>query len=106
MGPRWDAFTTKNFGSPEMKDKMYIEYLGVADESHNKGFGSALVQEVIRRADEEGVQVVLATHSERLVNFYKRHGFGVLGSEEWDIPGKGIWTLYGMGRPAQKQLAA
>jgi N-acetylglutamate synthase-like GNAT family acetyltransferase len=60
------------------KDACYLERLAVLPEKRNQGFGKALVELVLSKARELGVDYVsigiIAEHTE-LKNWYKKLGF-------------------------------
>lgn len=56
----------------------YLWALGVEPEFQAQGIGTALLQPVLRKADEDGVPCYLETQTERNVRFYRRQGFTVL----------------------------
>jgi ribosomal protein S18 acetylase RimI-like enzyme len=67
----------------------YLEYLGVLPEYQGKGLGSAILQHLTARADEEHVGCYLETASPNNVLLYQRHGFSVraekrvIGIQSW-----------------------
>ncbi len=71
----------------------YLMWLGVAPSSRGRGIGSALVQAVTSRADEEGLLCYLENTKAMNLAFYQRHGFDVVS--ETDVPkgGPHIWTM-------------
>ena len=71
----------------------YLAILGVDPSAQGEGLGSALLQPMLRRCDEEGVGAYLETATERNVRFYARHGFRV--TEEVDLPdGPRMWLMW------------
>jgi len=55
----------------------YLWLLGVAPDRQGHGYGSALLQPVLARADEAGLPCYLETQTEPNVAFYRRRGFQV-----------------------------
>jgi ribosomal protein S18 acetylase RimI-like enzyme len=55
----------------------YLAVLGTAPEAQGKGRGSALMQPILDRCDEEGLPAYLESSKEKNVPFYERHGFKV-----------------------------
>jgi len=55
----------------------YLEIIGTAPEFQGKGFGAALVQPMVERAEAEGVGMYLESSKESNVAFYGRFGFEV-----------------------------
>lgn len=83
----------------------YLMALGADPDHQGRGFGSALVDHGVRRADAEGAPVYLETESGPNVHFYESLGFEVVGTiviDAYDLPmsilvrcpGAG-WTLPG-----------
>jgi ribosomal protein S18 acetylase RimI-like enzyme len=71
----------------------YLSILGVDPSAQGEGLGSALLQPMLRRCDEEGVGAYLETATERNVRFYSRHGFRVTG--EVELPkGPTMWLMW------------
>ena len=71
----------------------YLAILGVDPPAQGEGLGSALLQPMLRRCDEEGVGAYLETSSERNVRFYSRHGFRV--TDEVELPkGPRMWLMW------------
>lgn len=58
------------------KEHYYLMVLGVDPSSQKKGFGSQLMLDGIRKADERSLTCFLETVSESNVKFYQRYGFG------------------------------
>jgi GNAT superfamily N-acetyltransferase len=68
--------------------------LGIEPEFQGRGFGSALMQPVLSRCDQEGVPAYLESSKRRNVALYERHGFKVV--EELPIASDGppIWRMW------------
>ena len=76
----------------------YLWLLGVAPDRQGHGYGSALLQPILARADEDGVPCYLETQTERNVAFYRRRGFEV--AETGLMPGVDL-PVWHMVRPSQ-----
>ncbi len=67
----------------------YLEWIGVLPERQGQGLGTALVQTVLRRADQQGAGCFLETENPRNLPLYERLGFQVanrrviLGVQTW-----------------------
>jgi len=71
----------------------YLSILGVDPPRQGDGLGSALLQPMLRRCDQEGVGAYLETGTERNVRFYSRHGFRVI--DEVPLPkGPPMWLMW------------
>lgn len=76
---------------------LRLEFYGVVPDRQGTGFGTALIEDGHRRADELELPAYLETFSDRNVGFYRRRGYEVVG--EFTI-GDGT-PGWGMIRPAQ-----
>lgn len=56
----------------------YLMLLGVDTPLQGQGIGSALLQPILKKADEEGLLCYLETCQPRNVPLYRKHGFGVV----------------------------
>lgn len=75
------------------KPHYYLSILGVDPARQGEGIGSALLQPMLRRCDQEGVGAYLETSTERNVRFYSRHGFRATG--EVQLPkGPPMWLMW------------
>jgi GNAT superfamily N-acetyltransferase len=71
----------------------YLSILGVDPPAQGTGLGSALLEPMLRRCDEEAVGAYLETGTERNVAFYSRHGFRV--TDEVPLPkGPPMWLMW------------
>ena len=79
---------------PEDPHHFYLAVLGVEPELQGRGFGSSLLQPVLRRCDDEGIPAFLESSKRRNIVFYERHGFRVV--EEIQLPGGGppLWPMW------------
>ncbi len=55
----------------------YLEFIGTDPVHQGKGFGAALLQPMLERADQEGVGMYLENSKESNIAFYGRFGFDV-----------------------------
>ena len=62
----------------------YLMLLGVDTPLQGQGIGSAVLQPILKRADQEGTPCYLETCQPRNVPLYRKHGFEVVG--EGTIP--------------------
>ena len=78
----------------DMKEPhWYLPTLGVEPARQGTGVGSALLQPVLARADEEKLPCYLDTVQPRNVAFYQRHGFGVLTEGVEPVSALRYWTF-------------
>ncbi len=78
----------------------YLATLGTEPARQGQGVGSAILQPVLRRCDEEGVPAYLESSKERNLAFYGRHRFEVTG--EYQVPdGPKIWFMWRDPRPPE-----
>ena len=71
----------------------YLWLLGVDPPRQRQGLGSALIQPILGRADQQGLQCYLDTTRERNLAFYRRHGFEVVHEGDFPRGGPHFWTL-------------
>jgi ribosomal protein S18 acetylase RimI-like enzyme len=79
---------------PHDPPHYYLAILGTDPDHQGRGLGSALLDDLLTRADGEGVPSYLEASSERNRELYRRHGFEVV--QEVPIPGGGppIWRMW------------
>jgi ribosomal protein S18 acetylase RimI-like enzyme len=72
---------------------FYLSALGVEPKRQGEGVGTALMQPVLARADDERVHAYLETATGRNVLLYERQGFSVV--EELTLPGTDVngWLM-------------
>jgi ribosomal protein S18 acetylase RimI-like enzyme len=58
----------------------YLPLIGVDPAQRNKGYGSALMEEALRRFDQDHVAAYLESTNPDNIAFYQRHGFEFLGT--------------------------
>jgi ribosomal protein S18 acetylase RimI-like enzyme len=76
------------------KPHYYLDTLGVAPEWQGRGLGSALMQPMLHRCDDERMPAYLNAGSWRSRDLYLRHGFRVM--EEFNLPegGPPLWRMW------------
>lgn len=74
-------------------DHWYLFVLGVDTPRQGQGVGGALIQPVLRRADEERRICYLETAKEINVKFYTKHGFEVVVDDHLPNGGPRYWTM-------------
>jgi GNAT superfamily N-acetyltransferase len=57
----------------------HLAVIGVDPRHHRKGIGSALLQHMLARIDEEGLHAYLESSNPANIPLYQRHGFAVTG---------------------------
>ncbi len=71
----------------------YLEVLGTDPSRQGQGFGAAIMEHVLTRADSEGVGAYLESSKDLNVPYYRRFGFEVVN--EIRIPdGPTIWPMW------------
>lgn len=76
----------------------YLSLLGTAPAAQGRGIGSALVTDITRRCDENGIPAYLESSKESNIAFYARHGFEV--REQVSLPGgPPVWPMWREPRP-------
>jgi len=71
----------------------YLVMLGVAPGYQGQGVGGLLIEPILAQADRDGLPCYLETSTERGVNFYQKHGFEVLRTDQIATSGPRFWTL-------------
>lgn len=71
----------------------YLATLGTEPARQGEGIGSALLQPVLERCDEEGTRAYLESSKEANIPFYRRHGFEVTGKVQLG-GGPDIWLMW------------
>lgn len=78
----------------------YLHMMAVSDAHQGRGLGSWLLTQVL--SSHARTQVVLTTHLERNVTFYRRHGFEVVAEQTLEPPASRPYTVWSMRRHAPK----
>ncbi len=71
----------------------YLGAVGVVPARQGRGIGAALLNPVLRRADDESVEVYLETSTDSNVAFYAALGFVVTGEHEIPDGGPHVWAM-------------
>lgn len=71
----------------------YVMVVGVAPAFQGQGYGRALLQPMLDRADTDGLPCYLETTQPGNVSFYQRLGFQVLVDEVDEESGLRLWTF-------------
>ena len=75
----------------------YLALVGCDPAHQGRGLGSLLIEEGLRRCDEQGLPAYLESSNPKNIPLYERHGFEVIGQvRPDDFPG-----VYPMLRPAR-----
>jgi ribosomal protein S18 acetylase RimI-like enzyme len=78
---------------PAKPAHYYLAVLGTDPDHQGQGLGSALLQPVLERCDEDGVGAFLESSKESNVAFYARHGFRV--TQQVRLPrGPCMWKMW------------
>jgi ribosomal protein S18 acetylase RimI-like enzyme len=72
----------------------YLPYIGTDPDHQGKGLGAALLMDMVRRCDEEGVPAYLESTAPRNQSLYQRHGFQVLEELHWPKGGPPWWPMW------------
>ena len=71
----------------------YLGAVGVVPARQGRGIGAALLNPVLRRADDESVEVYLETSTDSNVAFYAALGFVVTGEHQIPDGGPHVWAM-------------
>ncbi len=77
----------------------YLGAVGTLSDRQRRSYGSMVLEPVLTRAAEEGMDCYLETSSPGNVAFYERLGFVVLGEASVPPDGPHIWGMIRPGRP-------
>jgi ribosomal protein S18 acetylase RimI-like enzyme len=72
----------------------YLATLATAPEQQGKGIGSALLEAMLARVDEEGVPAYLESSKERNVALYARFGFEVVEEFRSKVGSPPMWCMW------------
>lgn len=72
----------------------YLEFIGTDPAHQGKGFGRALMEPMMERADREGVGMYLENSKEQNLAFYGRHGFEVRQQMTHRRSGPSMWLMW------------
>jgi ribosomal protein S18 acetylase RimI-like enzyme len=86
----------------------YVHMMAVSPERQGRGLGGWLLREVLlMRGQQDGsVPIVLTTHLERNVVFYRRAGFRVLSERVLEPPGGTPYPVWSMGSATNAALVS
>lgn len=87
---------------PKDEEFIYIWFIGLKKTEQGRGVGSAMLQEVINRSNDEKIPVYLETSNEQNLNFYKKYGFKVYHISPEDMFGFKLYFLRRL--PDEKNL--
>jgi ribosomal protein S18 acetylase RimI-like enzyme len=76
----------------------FLATIGVDPASQGRGVGSALLESIAMKADEQRLPCYLETHGEKSARMYERHGFETV--RLFEVPGHAI-PVWAMLRPAR-----
>jgi len=86
----WEGLERRH---PHNPPHWYLAVLGTDPSAQGRGLGSAMLEPVLARCDEDGVGAYLESSKERNIDFYARHGFRV--SEEIRLlRGPPMWKMW------------
>jgi ribosomal protein S18 acetylase RimI-like enzyme len=87
------GFAGMEAAHPKGPPHWYLAVLGTDPSAQGQGLGSAAMQPVLERCDEDGVGAYLESSKERNIDFYARHGFRV--TRELRLPrGPKMWAMW------------
>ena len=72
----------------------YLEFVGTDPAHQGKGFGRALMEPMLERADREGVGMYLENSKEKNLAFYGRYGFEVRRTMQHRRNGPTMWLMW------------
>jgi GNAT superfamily N-acetyltransferase len=72
----------------------YLPFIGTDPDHRGKGHGTALLADMLRRCDDEGVPAYLESTSIRNQALYHRHGFEILEEMHWPKGGPPWWPMW------------
>ena len=72
----------------------YLIFIGTDPATQGKGYGTALLAQMLDRCDREGVPAYLESSSIRNQALYHRHGFEVLEELHWPGGGPPFWPMW------------
>lgn len=87
------GFAALERAHPRDPPHWYLALLGTDPDHQGKGYGSAVMEPVLGRCDDEGVHAFLESSKERNLPFYERHGFEVTGQLTFGLDGPPLWQM-------------
>ena len=85
---KWLSFVEKKH--PE-RPHYYVDFFGVAPLRQNRGLGSALLEFITRKADQEQLGCYLESTNPQNLPLYQRFGFQVIGTGQMVVPTWFLW---------------
>ena len=79
---------------PGKPESWYLAAIGLDPSQQGRGLGSALMQPMLERMDEEGTPAYLEASSTRSRALYERHGFETTGEIRLPRGGPSIWPMW------------
>ena len=68
------------------EDALLLEHFYIFPERQGGGLGSAVLRQLLGEADHVGLPVRLSVlRQSEAGRFYARHGFAVIGRDDWDV---------------------
>ena len=71
----------------------YLPFIGTDPDHQGKGHGTALLTDMLRHCDEDGVPAYLESTSTRNRSLYRHHGFQILDEMHWPNGGPPWWQM-------------
>lgn len=84
---------------PTDRPHQYLHMIGVSPERQGEGLGSALIQAVLERCDQEGLHAYLEASNSRSRALYERLGFHFTGHAVVLPDGPRLWPMWREPRP-------
>ena len=72
----------------------YLEFIGCDPQHQGHGYGKALMEMMMERADREGLGMYLENSKEQNIAFYGRHGFEVRQKMTHRHDGPPMWLMW------------
>jgi ribosomal protein S18 acetylase RimI-like enzyme len=85
---KWLSFVEKKH---PQRPHYYVDFFGVAPWRQNRGLGSAILDFITRKADQEHCGCYLESTNPRNLPLYQRFGFQVLGMGQVVVPTWFFW---------------
>jgi GNAT superfamily N-acetyltransferase len=79
---------------PGKPESWYLAAIGLDPSQQGRGLGSALMQPMLDRMDDEGTPAYLEASSTRSRALYERHGFETTGEIRLPRGGPSIWPMW------------
>lgn len=93
VGAAFRGFAALERGHPHDPPHWYLALLGTDPDHQGKGYGSAVMEPLLGRCDDEGVHAFLESSKERNLPFYERHGFEATGQLAFGPDGPPLWQM-------------